>query len=219
MATLAAEPLAFVDCGANYGYWSALLSGERFGRRPTIAIEAAPDTYSWLARNAALNGGRFATLNRAVSSRSGETVRLYGAKHEARSISGGGEPVAEMETIALDDLLDRPELAASESIVLKLDVEGAEKAALEGARRMLEREALLIYEEHGTDRSHALSAHLRDDLGMRLFAAEASRVRELGGLAELDSIKRSRRWGYDFFATRSHYWIARLQGLAPAAPE
>lgn len=217
LAALADEPFAFVDCGANYGYWSVLLSGERFGRRPTIAVEAAPDTYGWLTRNAAINSGRFATLNRAVSARSGETVQLYGAKHEARSIAGEGAPVAEVETIALDDLLERPELALSERIVLKLDVEGAEEAALEGARRMLDRDVLLVYEEHGSDRSHALSAHLREQLGMRLFAAEAGRVRELSGLAELDSIKRSRRWGYDFFATRSAYWTERLQRLAPGS--
>lgn len=215
LAALADEPFAFVDCGANYGYWSVLLSGEHYRSHPTVAIEAAPDTYAWLMRNAMLNEGRFATLNRAVSSRSGETVRLYGAKHEARSIAGEGVPVGEVETIALDDLLERPELAGPERIVLKLDVEGAETAALEGARTMLERDSLLVYEEHGSDPSHALSAHLRDSLGMRLFAAEAGGVRELGGLAELDRFKKSRRWGYDFFATRSRYWIERLQRLAP----
>ncbi len=211
LAAFADEPFAFVDCGANYGYFSVLLSGERYGRHPSVAIEAAPDTYAWLARNAALNDGRFVTLNRAVSSRSGETVQLYGAKHEARSIAGEGAPVGEVETIALDDLLDRPEFAASESIVLKLDVEGAEEPALEGARRMLEREVLLIYEEHGSDPSHALSRHLKEGLGMRLFAAEPGGVRELDSVTELDRMKRSRRWGYDFFATRSLYWIERLQ--------
>ena len=34
-----------VDCGANFGYWSILLSGSELGSRRVVAVEAAADTF------------------------------------------------------------------------------------------------------------------------------------------------------------------------------
>lgn len=219
LRAIAGIDYAFVDCGANYGYWSVVLSSSAFGRHPTIAVEAAPDTYAWLARNAEINGGRFAALNRAVAGRSGERLALYGGKHESRSLAGGdgAEVLATVETLALDDLLAREELKGAPAIVLKLDVEGVEVAALEGGQRMLERDVLIAYEDHGSDREHAVSRHLAEALGMRLFAVAGGRVRPLGGFDVLSAIKRNPRFGYNFFATRSSFWIGEMERLAGQA--
>ncbi|MEH0072816.1 hypothetical protein V6L77_25490 [Pannonibacter sp. Pt2-lr] len=54
-------------------------------------------------------------------------------------------------------------------LVLKLDVEGVEIEALRGGVALLMRDVLVIYEEHGSDRSHAVSRYLREECGMRLF--------------------------------------------------
>jgi FkbM family methyltransferase len=219
MEAIAPVDYVFVDCGANYGYWSVLVTGKRLGGHAAVAIEAAPDTFAWLNRNAAANGGRFAAMNRAIGDRSGLRVPLYGAKHEARSVVGedGARPIAEVETLALDDLLARPEFAGGRPIVLKLDVEGVEVAALAGAPRMLERDVLIAYEDHGMDRSHAASAHLAGNLGMRLFAFDRTSGREIVALDELTAIKRHRWVGYDFFATRSPLWVAHLEPLCRGA--
>ena len=40
MEAIAGVDYAFLDCGANYGYWSVLVSGEKLGRHPAVAIEA-----------------------------------------------------------------------------------------------------------------------------------------------------------------------------------
>lgn len=210
---------AFVDCGANYGYWSVLVSSSAYGSRPAVAVEAAPDTFAWLVRNAEANDSRFAILNRAVAEQSGDTVNIYGARHESRSmLSDGGEgAVGRVQTLALDDLLERPEFAAQRPILLKLDVEGAEVAALNGASRMLERDVLILYEDHGADREHVVSAHIVGKLGMRLFAAENAGLRHLQHLDELDKIKRNRRWGYDFFATSSPFWLEHMETLVEAS--
>jgi FkbM family methyltransferase len=212
---VAAVDYAFIDCGANFGYWSVLVSGRRLGGHPAVAVEAAPDTYQRLRRNAAVNGDRFVTLNRAIGERSGLNVPLYGAKHEARSVVAEGDavPVAEVETLALDDLLGRPELSAGRPIMLKLDVEGAEVAAMAGAPRLLERDLVVVYEDHGADRSHAASTHFSRSLGMRLFAIDRNRGIEIGALEELSAIKRHRWLGYNFFATRSPLWIGHLTAL------
>ena len=48
-----------IDCGANYGYWSVMVSSERFGSHRSIAIEPSSVNFPRLAHNAKINGGRF----------------------------------------------------------------------------------------------------------------------------------------------------------------
>ena len=58
----------FIDGGANFGFWSVLVSSRPFGSHPVIAIEASSANAAKLARNAELNGGRFKVLHRAIGS-------------------------------------------------------------------------------------------------------------------------------------------------------
>lgn len=203
---------AFVDCGANYGYWSALVSSAPFGAHQAIAIEAAPDTFAWLERNAAANASRFVALNRAIAAHSGDSVTIYGGKHEARSMVGdaGARGIGTVSTLALDDLLFQPQLAEASRIVLKLDVEGVEVPALEGAKQMLRRDVLISYEDHGSDHQHAISAHLMDGLDMSVFVTGRSGTRRIKDLHEIGRIKTNRRRGYNFFATRSSFWLHEM---------
>ena len=95
-----------LDCGANYGYWSVLVSSEPFGSHKAIAIEPSSQNFAKLANNAKINGNRFEVMRCAIGAARG-TARLSGTKHEAFSIAGdadaGGE---EVPVIALDNLLD-----------------------------------------------------------------------------------------------------------------
>ena len=212
LATLKSERATFIDCGANFGYWSVMASGPGLGAHKAIAIEAAADSSERIAHNRALNGDRFTQLHRAVSDVGGQTVTLHGgAKHEQRSIDPGqgvGGALERVETIAIDDLL--PE-ALDGPIVIKLDVEGVEVQAIAGATEMLKRDTIVAYEEHGKDRAHSVSRALKDDLGMRLFAwSEGERFKEIVDLQTLDALKPNRRVGYDFFATASDRWAERL---------
>ncbi|WP_122520233.1 MULTISPECIES: FkbM family methyltransferase [Pannonibacter] len=207
---------AFIDCGANYGYWSLKVTSERFGRHKAAAIELDPASFALLEANVAANGGRVTCLNRAVAGRDDDVLRFYGAKHEARSVvpQAGVEPKGEVLSVTLDRLVDDGHIPQEGPLVLKLDVEGIEIEALRGGVALLMRDVLVIYEEHGSDRSHAVSRYLREDCGMRLFGHAGHDFFELGPLGELDRIKTNRRRGYDFFATRSRFWLDRLESLA-----
>ena len=44
-----------LDCGANYGYWSVLVSSAPFGSHKAIAIEPSSQNFPKLANNAAVN--------------------------------------------------------------------------------------------------------------------------------------------------------------------
>ena len=91
-----------LDCGANYGYWSVLVTSKPFGARKAIAIEPSSENFPKLANNAKVNGNRFEALKCAIGAAKG-TARLSGTKHEAFSIvagaNGGGE---EVPVLALD---------------------------------------------------------------------------------------------------------------------
>src|SRR4051794_29296753 len=47
-----------LDCGANYGYWSVLVSSAPYGSHKAIAIEPSSENFAKLANNAQINGNR-----------------------------------------------------------------------------------------------------------------------------------------------------------------
>src|SRR6201991_112554 len=142
-----------IDCGANYGYWSVLVSSRPFGAHKAIAIEPAGQNFPKLANNAAINGNRFETMKCAIGAVRG-TARLSGTKHEAFSIAGDQADGEEVPVIALDNLLDDGKVAASGKFLIKLDVEGVEIEAMKGGKRLIEGDSVILCEEHGNDPQH-----------------------------------------------------------------
>ena len=140
-----------IDCGANYGYWSVLVSSAPLGSHKAIAIEPSSQNFAKLRNNAEINGNRFELMKCAIGAARG-TARLSGTKHEAFSIAGdpasGGE---EVPVIALDNLLDDGKVSAGGKYLIKLDVEGVEIDAIKGGTRLLQGDSMILCEEHGND--------------------------------------------------------------------
>lgn len=200
-----------LDCGANYGYWSALASSGPYGRHKSIAIEPSSANFTWLRENAAANGGRFEVLQRAIGGNSGSAM-LSGRKHESLTIAGDASVVGETVRVStLDDLAVELGLLGRRCIV-KLDVEGVEIAAIDGGARLLASDCVLICEDHGNDRTHAVSRHILEKTSMRLYCydPEASRYILLTDVAPLDRIKKAVNRGYNVLATSSENWEARI---------
>ena len=216
LETVRGQGALFIDCGANFGYWSVIASSPAVGAQ-VVGIEASKATHDGLALNAEVNASRFQALHRAVGDVSGLQLIVDGAaKHEQRSVLHDGpvrlpEPV---ETLALDDLPEAASLG-NRPVIIKLDVEGVEIQTLKGASRLLAGDCIIAYEDHGSDRNHTVSRALRDDFGMRLFSWSAQRGFEpVDDLQTLDALKPTHRVGYDFFATASDNWVNRLLGPA-----
>ena len=55
-----------LDCGANYGYWSVLVSTTPYGSHKAIAIEPSSQNFPKLANNARVNGNRFELMKCAI---------------------------------------------------------------------------------------------------------------------------------------------------------
>lgn len=209
----------FVDCGANYGLWSVLVSSRPFGSHPAIAIEASSRNAAKLARNAAINGDRFTVRHQAIGATAGGTARLSGRKHEAFTIAAaeGAAFCEDVPMVSLDSLLDDGSLAPGGRFIVKLDVEGVEIDALKGGRRLLDADSIILCEEHGADRSHGVTRHVLAQPGCREFVLDPAtgRFEEVREPGFLDHIKTNHAVGYNVFVTKSPFWAERLRTALP----
>jgi FkbM family methyltransferase len=204
-----------IDCGANFGYWSVLISSTPYGSHKAIAIEPSSLNFAKLANNSEINGNRFEVMKCAIGAARG-TARLSGTKHEAFSIagdaSGGGEDVP---VIALDNLLDDGKISADGKYLIKLDVEGVEIEAIKGGMRLLQGDSVLLCEEHGNDPHHTVSRYILEQTPLRLIVYDprSNRLETVSELSILDRIKVSSHVGYNVFGTASAFWQGRINAL------
>jgi len=219
LLSIANVDYCFVDGGANFGFWSVLVSSRPFGSHPVIAIEASSANAEKLKRNAVLNSGRFKVLRRAIGSTTGNQVWLSGAKHEAFRVGeSNGSAGESVEMIALDSLIDQGLVSPGQSLVIKLDVEGMEVEAAKGAKQLLENDTVVIVEDHGADRAHTVSRYLLNRTPCRLFVFDpaSQRYERLIDVSMLDRIKTSTAFGYSIFATNSPDWAERIRSIPPS---
>lgn len=131
-----------IDGGAHIGTWSKPLS-ERF--QNVIAIEPSEDTYTCLVSNLAHFGITNVTAMRlALGARAGTVAMALTEKEVARKNTGAryAVPGDEVEVHTIDSW-HLPSLG-----FLKLDVEGSEVVALEGARETLVRcRPIVLFED------------------------------------------------------------------------
>jgi FkbM family methyltransferase len=177
----------FYDIGANLGFFS-LLGGHLAGldEGHVYAFEAAPENAEAIRRHAELNGvPNITVLAVAVSSHAG-VGRLQvvddqsWSKLEDYGEHPGTQEVIDVELVAIDDLVARA--SVKPPTVVKIDVEGAEIAVLEGMRRTLaEHRPAVICELHGT---HEEFVAFMDEQRYRLINLEGTiPVREEGASA------------------------------------
>ena len=204
-----------LDCGANFGYWSVLVSSAPYGSHKAIAIEPSSQNFAKLKNNAEINRNRFEVMKCAIGAARG-TARLSGTKHEAFSIAGGaGSGGEEVPVIALDNLLDDGRISAQGKYLIKLDVEGVEVEAIKGGTRLLQGDSVLLCEEHGNDRDHAVSRYILEQTPLKLIVYDprTNRLETVTELSILDRIKVSTHVGYNVFGTASAFWQDRISAM------
>jgi FkbM family methyltransferase len=203
-----------LDCGANYGYWSVLVSSGPYGSHKAIAVEPSSENFSKLANNARLNGNRFDAMKCAIGASRG-TARLSGTKHEAFSIAGDQDSGEEVPVIALDNLLDDGKVSPGGKFLIKLDVEGVEIEAMKGGKRLLREDSVLLCEEHGNDPQHTVSRYILEQTPLKLIVYDprSRRMETVSELSILDRIKVSTHVGYNVFGTASAFWQDRFNAM------
>jgi FkbM family methyltransferase len=196
-----------IDCGANYGYWSVLVSSGPFGSHKAIAIEPSSQNLPKLANNARINADRFELMKCAIGAGRG-IARLSGRKHECSSIAGGtNDGGEEVPVIALDNLIDDGKVAPNGKYLIKLDVEGVEIEAIKGGMRLLQTDSMVLCEEHGNDPDHTVSRYILEKTPLKLLVYDP-RSRRLETVTEVSS-----HVGYNVFGTASAFWQNRINAL------
>lgn len=135
-----------LDVGANTGQYATEIRKHGFAGR-VISMEPVRATFDRLARHAA--GDPMWTVKQAAAGSRPEraTINLSGnttsssllamkSRHAAVAPESAYVGQEQIEVIRLDSLVDQ-EIAAKDRVWLKLDVQGYEFAALEGATRLL----------------------------------------------------------------------------------
>jgi FkbM family methyltransferase len=170
----------FLDVGANIGSYTVLAAGA-VGASVT-AVEPIPATFRNLQRNIALNG-LTATVNawQGGLSDSPGTLKFTECLDTVNHVLAEGEvvPAIEVPVRTVDDLV-----GSNVPVLIKIDVEGHERAVLLGARRTLADPRVLgvVMETNGSGarygvdddelfglmHGHGFSAHRYDPFGRRL---------------------------------------------------
>lgn len=135
-----------VDCGAAWGDTSILFAQEAGPGGRVLAYEFAPSNLELFERNLALNphvADRVELVRHAVSDADGVEIRYSDDGTSTRV--GEGDSVA--TTLTIDELVRSRSLDSVD--YLKMDIEGAESAALRGAadtiRRFRPKLAICVY--------------------------------------------------------------------------
>lgn len=193
----------FLDCGANIGYWTMLC---RNRARAVAAVEASPTTYRRLKANAELNNADATLIHAALWRTDGEilTILEHDQQHAGATVRGNdtlapenGWHPASVTSISLRSIIEAHCPDPSAPIIIKLDVEGAEIPAIDGAGDLLrERNVVVVYEDHGSDPSCEVTRHLQQ-LGMvtaDLASGTRLTVEDIAG-------QKTQKWrGYNYLA-------------------
>jgi FkbM family methyltransferase len=134
-----------VDAGANVGFYSLMLA-EAVGKTGRVlAFEPVPRTYAQLRANLALNDlPQVSAVNQALWNATEPLTLSLGREqeHNIGSYSCADLPdaveQAQCEAVRLDDVVQGAGVARVDAI--KVDIEGAERLALEGGRGTIDRD-------------------------------------------------------------------------------
>ncbi len=200
LSTALSSPNTYlVDCGANIGYWSSRFASSTH----VVAIEPNPDVFSVLSQHATRNG--FTSVHAAIWSEPGLTVDFTWNpdEHEAGAMTAAAETAGTRKAPVTTTTLDavHAEHGDGRIGVVKLDVEGVEREAIDGGISILS-SGLLVYEDHGRDFKHETTASVLERGFVVRWPHDDGSYEPIADIDRLDGLKVKRRSGYNLVAYR-----------------
>ena len=225
LKSVAEKPFVFLDLGANFGFWSERVGAGVYGSHQAIAVEASEASLRVLELNVGAFSPTVKVIHAAIEAISGKTIPIFGERHAGVSIKndwpGASSKVANtVETISVDDLLQQENVNAQTlPVVIKLDIEGAELLALQGARQTIVGRSIFLMEDAEPNDISDAVRYAHDDCQMKLFTLDASGVKLV---TTLDDIKEEKakfasigQVGFNLLATASEFWQDTMSQLNP----
>ena len=139
--------LLFVDCGCNYGFYSFYTSSISKDN-VVISIEASKKTSEIFKKNLRLNNLlNIKFYNKAISSREDQIIKFNESENDWESSQVHSdfklETVSEIQSIKIDTVVKEYNLNEYISVI-KLDIEGNEFSAIDGALDFIRKTSPLI---------------------------------------------------------------------------
>ena len=159
-----------LDIGANMGLYT-ISTSKKYPTSKVIAIEASPTYFKNLKQNCELNNiDKVSLYNKAASNTNDETIEFYEGVFstiEEEFLPDLGTPKdkikkVKVETITIDSLFEKEKL--DEITILKMDIEGAEVMALNGATSCLDQKKIknMIIEYHTVENKNKIIELFKD---------------------------------------------------------
>jgi FkbM family methyltransferase len=135
LRSLLSKGQTFVDCGANIGLWTMTAADAVGAGGRVVAFEPSPTTFRRLEQHVRDSYPQVILKNAAVGNAEGTVCFDCPEEHNlARIVGDNHDGAIRVSCVRLDDVLERESVAG-----IKMDVEGVEFEALEGASTVLER--------------------------------------------------------------------------------
>ena len=201
----------FLDAGANYGYWSLLASSKKFNKKKAIALEPLKSNYNFLYKNKLDKKNRFKSLNLGVGEKKKYTKIYYSDQNSnvGASIYKDNNKKLISEKIKIDKIDNILSKRKEKNLVIKIDIEGNEINALNGAKKILKKNCLIIYEDHASDKFHLNSKYFLKK-NFSIFSFDGKKIYQIRKINELNDIKKIKHKGYNFIATKSSLFKKNL---------
>ena len=139
--------LLFLDCGSNYGFYS-FYSASISKNNEVVSIEASKKTFETFKKNLSLNNFlNIKFYNKAISDVDGHIIKFNESENDWESSQVHSDfklnTVSEVESIKIDTIVKEYNLSKYIAVV-KLDLEGNEFGALNGALKFIKQASPLI---------------------------------------------------------------------------
>lgn len=129
------NPAAFIDVGANFGLYTAIIGRQQQGTQ-LIALEPNRSVLEWLRGHIALNELENVVIYESAAGASRQKASLLPGKPGFSALSAvvpSHQDALEIDVVSLDEMVS----FTGKPLVIKIDVEGYELAVLEGAKSLL----------------------------------------------------------------------------------
>jgi FkbM family methyltransferase len=174
-----------LDIGAHVGYYTLLASKLVGTHGHVYSFEPLPRNAEYIERHIRLNRLQNVTFSQiAISSHSGTASFGGGVSSSTGRLSKDGD--LEVRTSTLDELIDSDTIETPQ--IIKIDVEGAERSVLEGAKLVLQKHhPILFLATHGPE-AHRDCLDLLHSLG---YSLEPMNANELKNASEILALPRA----------------------------
>lgn len=145
-----------VDAGANVGFFTLLLARYVGSTGSVISFEPSPNNLHKLRGNIALNKMANISVYPNALAASSKKLQFYLGRDSGQNGAWRNEVTA-LEQITVDAITLDAALGASVPKLIKMDIEGSEYQALQGARALLARRPKFIIMEFNVDALKAMN--------------------------------------------------------------